>query len=53
MAEKKVEHAEGDGGAFKRVDQTQGEYDDSALQKTLADLADSERKRVENDKPDR
>jgi len=33
-----VEHAEGVSGAFNRVDRTQGEYDDSALHDSLADL---------------
>lgn len=46
MAEKKVEKTEeveekevnGEGGAFARVNQTQGAYDDSALQDSLAEL---------------
>lgn len=39
------------GSAFKRVDQTQGVYDDSALSNALADLGRTEAARVEDEKP--
>lgn len=49
VEEEVVDH----GSAFKRVDQTQGAYDDSALQETLAELGRSEAERVEAEKPER